>query len=245
MKVLTIFRTLGPIDLKSVRRDSLLAWMLVMPLGIALLFRWLVPQVSRLLAARAGFGLEPYYPLIMSTFLLYVPAFAGALVGFLLLDERDDRTLSALMVTPMPVEGYLFYRITAPVLFGTVMTLACYPIVGLVRLGLGVLLPVALLSSLLGPILALLLATFAANKVGGFALMKTLGSVFFIPAAAYFIPSGWQLLAGVVPTYWPLKAFWLAAEGSQTWWLYLVAGFAVNLAMLAVLLRRFNRNIYR
>ncbi len=81
-------------------------------------------------------------------------------------------------------------------LFGlTVMTLACYPIVGLVRLGLGVLLPVALLSSLLGPILALLLATFAANKVGGFALMKTLGSVFFIPAAAYFIPSGWQLLA--------------------------------------------------
>lgn len=39
----------------------------------------------------------------------------GVVTGFLLLDERDDRTLTALQVTPLPLRAYIFYRVTVPI----------------------------------------------------------------------------------------------------------------------------------
>ena len=43
---LRALRGLGPIDLKSVRRDSLLGWMLLIPLLIGLLYRYGVPPTG-------------------------------------------------------------------------------------------------------------------------------------------------------------------------------------------------------
>ena len=52
MQAAAIFRALGPIDLKSIRRDSLLRWMFLIPVLFALLFRWGTPPVGEWLARR-------------------------------------------------------------------------------------------------------------------------------------------------------------------------------------------------
>ena len=101
-----VIRALGPIDVKSVARDSMLRWMIGTPIVLALVFRWGVPAFDGWFGERYDFDLTPYYPLLCSFLVLMIPTLMGSVVGFLLLDQRDDRTLTALQVTPLTAQGY-------------------------------------------------------------------------------------------------------------------------------------------
>lgn len=116
MKTLRVLQALGPIDTKSVSRDSLLRWMVFYPLLLAGLIRWGVPWLTVRLLMQFQFDLTPYYSLLMSFVLLMTPMLTGMVIGFLLLDQRDDQTLTALQVTPLTLSGYLVYRISLPIL---------------------------------------------------------------------------------------------------------------------------------
>lgn len=244
MKTLRLIRALAPVDIQNIRRDPLLLWIPVIPLLMAVAIRIIVPQGANLLQARTGFDLTEHYPLIMGCFVLLTPSMIGMVIGFLLLDERDDRVLTALLVTPMPVETYLLYRLCVPGILGFLMTLVGYPVAGLTPVALIDLVAVALLGSITASLMALFLAGFAANKVAGFALLKLLNAVLLLPIAAFFVESRWTLLAGIVPPYWPLKVFILTTKG-QPYAVYLVVGLAINLLALALLLRRFKIVIHR
>ena len=60
-----------------------------------------------------GFDIVPYFPLVMGGYLMTAPGMLGMVIGFLLLDERDARTLSALCVTPLSMRQYPAYRIAS------------------------------------------------------------------------------------------------------------------------------------
>jgi fluoroquinolone transport system permease protein len=239
-----IYRTAGTVDAKSVWRDELLAWVLALPLVIALLLRFGLPPLAGWLLQTWTFDLQPYYPLIMSFFVLMAPSMVGMVIGFLLLDERDERTLSALAVTPMPLGGYLLYRITLPLLLGFVITLAGYPLAGLAPLSGADLVVIALTAAFTGPVTALFLAGFADNKVSGFALVKILNTINMLPVAAYFVDLPWQFGAGLVPAYWPMKMLWQAAAGEQ-YLLYGVVGVGVNSVVTGLFLQHFTAKIHR
>lgn len=243
MNTLKLFRTLGPTDLRNVSRDALLVWIPLIPLVMALMFRLAVPALAVFLRMRFGFDLEPYYGLIMSNFVVLAPTVVGMVVGFLLLDERDDRTLQALQVTPVTLPSYLFYRLSAPMVLGTLVTLIGYPVAGLTPLPLLDLLLLSLLASFNAPFMALLLVAFAENKVAGFAVLKMVNAIMLLPVLAYFVDSPLQTLAGVIPSYWGLKAFWLAAAG-QGYALALGLGVVTNLVALRLLQRRFYRSLH-
>jgi fluoroquinolone transport system permease protein len=240
MKMMKALRALGPIDLQSVRRDSLLRWMGLYPLLIALVLRWGVPMLSTQLARQYGFDLTPYYGLGMSFMIELMPLLSGMVVGFLLLDQRDDQTLIALQVTPLTVNGYLVYRIAVPMLLSVVTTLLVFLIAGLIDVAPIPLAWIALGAAPLAPIYALVLASFAENKVQGLALVKGMGVIMLPPAIAYFVPTNWQLAFGLIPTYWPAKAFWALQAGDMNYWLYVLIGLVYQCALLALLLRRFN-----
>jgi len=245
MNIARVFRALGPIDLKNVRRDSMLVWLPMLPVFLALLFRFGLPALSVWLVEHYQFDLTTYYPLIVSVFVPMVGGFAGIVVGFLLLDERDDQTLLALLVTPLPPTSYLIYRLGLPMVFSTLTTLAVFPLIGLVSIAAPLLIAIALLSSFAAPIFALFLATIAENKVAGLALMKLMNGVLILPIVAYFLPEPWQFLAGLLPTYWPLKVFWAATQGDPSAWVYLMIGLVINAGYLALVVRLFNRALHR
>ena len=244
MRAIDVVMRVGPIDLMNIRRDNLLAWVVVLPFVIALLFRYGVPALAGWLLVEFGFDLTPYYPLIMSGLVVMTPSMVGMVVGFLLLDERDDQVFTALMVTPMPFGAYIAFRIVAPLAASLPVTLAAYYLAGLAPLPFGMLLVAVLIGSMTAPIAALFLAVVADNKVSGFAIVKVLNNINMLPTIAYFIDMPWQLAAGVVPGYWPLKLVWLI-EAGQPIALYVLAGFVVNGAAIFVLLRTLNRNLRR
>jgi fluoroquinolone transport system permease protein len=239
-----MFRTLVYADSRMLWRDPLLGWILVLPLGLALLLRLLIPRVQVELLAGLGFDLTPYYPLVMGGYLMTAPGMVGMVIGFLFLDERDARTLLALRTTPLSMHQYLGYRVALPLLLGTISTLIGYPLTGLTPLPLTTLLPIVLVASLSAPLLALVLAVAAPNKVAGFAVVKVLNAVNLLPIVAYFVPRPVQFAAGVFPTYWPMRALWSAAIG-ETWGGYLVIGALTSVLALLLVAGLFDRRLLR
>ncbi len=237
MTALGVFRALGPIDAANIRRDPLLRWMFVMPLMFGLMFRWVFDLVEPWLA---GFGTD-FNPLISSLLVLIAPMLYGVVVGFLLLDQKDDRTLTALQVTPLTARGYLAYRITIPVVLSILITPAALALGGFSRIGLAGQLLAGVAAAPLGPMFALFLPAVAKNKVQGFALMKAAGVINWPPLIAWFVTSRWQWAFGVAPTYWPVKVYWELEAGGAGWWPYLVVGWLYAALLIWLLIRRFER----
>ncbi len=236
----------GHNDLKSVRRDSLLLSIALTPWLIVIMLRLAVPSLTAWSYTRYQIRLEDYYPLIVGVFLLLnVPLMFGVMSGFLLLDERDDDTLTALRVTPAALSGLLSYRLLTSALLSWAYMLICLPLTGLVALAqVPRTIPALLLASLFAPIVALALMAFARNKLEGFALLKGVGVVMLGPVAAYFISAGWRLAFGLLPTYWSTQAFWAALNGDMGWG-YLLGGFGYCGAALLALWWHLRRTIVR
>ena len=236
MHSLAQFRTLTASELRNVRRDSMLRWMAAFPIATALLLRWLVPLID----SNLELDLRPYYLLIMSTHaVLAAPVTMGFIVGILLLDERDNETLRALRVTPLSMRRYLAWKLTLPLGAVVVLTLLGIPLAGLIPFQLDYAGP-ALVGALWAPILALAMVAFAKNKLQGFLLMRITNLLIFVPMAAWFFEAPWEPLFAVLPAYWPLKAFWLAARG-ESYGVFLAVGAVHHGAVIAWLYRRFQR----
>ncbi|WP_163506800.1 ABC transporter permease [Fodinicola acaciae] len=242
------YAAFGSNDLKGVRRDPLLAFVVFSPFCYAGLVAIPTGPVTGYLADRFGFDLVPYYPLIMTSFLtLGCAMIVAALAALLILDERDAGTLTALRVVPVPMRAFVGYRATTIVLVTTL-----YIVVSMVISGFAVpallparLLPVTVLHGLLAGlsavVVALLMVSVAHNKVEGLAVMRGVGIlVVGLPCLPFFIHNGWQFAFGVLPTYWPSAMFWAAARG-ETWWPYLLIGVAYHIALIVPLYRRFAR----
>lgn len=239
-------RALGPIDAHSIGRDAMLRWMIFIPFVMALAVRWVLPPLVGAAQGWLGIDLAAYYPPLMGYMvLLIVPYFWGAIIGFLLLDQRDEQTLTALQVTPLPLRGYLAYRLTVPALAATLTTLLVMPITGLFDLPWWGYPLLALGVAPMAPLAALALAALAQNKVQGLALMKAAGIVLMPPLIAYFLPPAWQIPFAVAPTWWPAQALWHLQSGSVWFWLFLVGGLLYAGALLAWLARRFDGVMHR
>jgi fluoroquinolone transport system permease protein len=240
---MSALRSLTLADVRNVNRDSLLRLMLLYPWLLAGLLRWVIPFLAEGFADR--FDARPYYGMLTSFFgTMLMPQLFGYVIGFMLLDERDDGTLTALRVTPLSLERYLLYKLVTPVVVSVVAVYIFIPVVDLVTVPYAPLLPIALVAAVEAPIFALLLASLAGNKVQGLAVMKGLSLVLVTPILAYFTPAPWQWLFGLVPTFWPVKAFWQALAG-EPWWPTVLIGLVIHAVVLWLLLRHFQRVLAR
>ncbi|CAN5651110.1 hypothetical protein BH24DEI1_BH24DEI1_05780 [soil metagenome] len=246
MRPLTRILRLGANDLRLVRRDAFLLVIAAVPLLTALFLRFGLVPLSLWLEAHWGLELAAHHGFIVSYLVVLMTPFAvGIVLGFMLLDERDERTLEALRVTPVPLRGYLLYRTAAAALLSAVLTPVAWSLADLVLLAPGRLLATALVASLIAPLTALLFVALAENKVQGFGVMKVLNALTLLPVAAYTLPLPWQYAVGLVfPPYWPLRALWSFVDGSPGAWFFLGLGLITQLTLLAFLLRRFDQLIY-
>jgi fluoroquinolone transport system permease protein len=231
----------GRNDIRDTYLDSLLVMVVVAPAiwttGVAVL----APRVTALLARRDGFDLVPYYPLILTAFLLLTGiVIVGALAAFLVLDEVDAGTLTALRVTPVPLSTFFAYRAATVLTVTTAYVVVTMWSSGLLKPGLiPALVPIGSLAGLSSVVTLLLVIAVVGNKIQGLAMVRALGMlVAGLPCLPWFIHSAWNLAFGVLPPYWAAKAFWMASAHGP-WWPYLLAGVCYNLAIAWALFYRF------
>ncbi|WP_024874033.1 ABC transporter permease [Saccharomonospora piscinae] len=240
---MSTFTALGRNDLRSVRRDTLLAGMFLAPLVWIAMVRFGTPAATDVLRDRYDFDLTPYYPLILVGFLLLTSAIVvGGVMALLVLDERDAGTLTAIRVSPVSMSRYLGYRSATTVvatLICVVGTLGASGLLPARRLPL--LVPIGLLTGLSALVVTLLILAMASNKVEGLAVIRGLGIVIAgLPLIPAFLDSPWRLAFGVLPTFWPTEAF-LAATADATWWPYLAGGVVYHALVVRWLHRRVAR----
>jgi fluoroquinolone transport system permease protein len=232
-------------DLRTVRRDSMLVTVLLGPFLYAAAL-WFLPALTDYVARTYAFDLVPYRSAIVSAFcVLGPPLLLGAVLALQLLDERDQNTLAALRVTPLPPATYPAYRAGLTIALTTFSVLASLAISGQVNtrtLALSV--PVALMAGLLAPVLGFVMSSLGRNKIEGLAVMRVIGlAVFTVPMIPFFmLDSPWELAFGVLPAYWPVRAFWSAFDGGS-YWPYVVAGLLYNAALVVVFLRVVTRRL--
>jgi fluoroquinolone transport system permease protein len=246
VKTLAAYRSLGAIDIRNVTRDSLLRWIVVLTPTFGLFVRFAVPPIADAVERRFGLDLAPYYPLIMSFLPLAVAGLIGTVVGFLLLDQRDDDTMAALLVTPLSLGDYLRYRMLVLIVLSSAFSCVTVPLAGLTATTSTQLVVTSIVAAPLAPIYALFLGSFAANKVQGFALAKAVGIVLVPCIAAYFVPVPWQNAFGIVPHYWAMRVFWLFDAGAvPAAFVHALIGLAWEVALLMMLARRFAHVVRR
>lgn len=240
----TAARTLiafGRNDIRGTYRDPLLVMIVMAPVIWTTGVAFLTPLFTRMLAERYDFDLLPYYPLVLTAFLLLTSIIiVGGLGAFLVLDEVDAGTLTALQVTPVPLTVFFGYRAATVIVVTTLYVIATMSFSGLLEPGLiPALIPIGFLSGLSAVGCLLLIVAVANNKIQGLAMVRALGMLIAgLPALPWFIHSGWNLAFGVLPPYWAAKAFWVASDHG-TWWTYVVVGAVYNAAVAWPLFRRF------
>lgn len=189
-------------DSKNIFRDPLIALVFAAPvLIIAVVFAGF-PLVSKLLLQYLDFDAIPYYPVIIA-FMASVPGLlCGAVAGLMLLDDRDEKILLQISVTPFGLVRYFIYRtgfLSAICFIFTMFFLLLNPLTPLPFWKAAV---IAVNISAESIMLALFLAVFASNKVQGLTLVKAGGILLLGPFAAFFIPAPWHYFTAFFPTYW-------------------------------------------
>lgn len=227
-------------DLRNIARDRFMVFVLLYVVVIAVALRLTMPWLGRTLAVY-DIVLSAYAPLLTSFVAVSVGAqLSGMLFGFLLLEGKEDRTLQAMMVTPLPLTHYILYRIAAPYLLALLLIPLVVLIMGVGAPTLPQLLAISAVGALFAPCVTLFLASQGNNKVEAMALMKMVSTLAAITAGSWFVAEPLQWLFGVFPLYWVMKSYWLAAQGGA-WLLPLLLGAVGLLLLNGLLLRRFLR----
>ena len=236
-------------DLRLVARDRLLVMLLSLVAVLAVVVRFVLPQLDASLARN---GILPNASTALrfsDTFALWVvfiglwqaALMPGTVFAFLLLDEKEDGTLVAMRVTPVPLSQYLGYRVTVPAVFAFVFAVVLTPAIGFAPVPAWQLILFALGAATTAPIVTLLIAMFAADKVQGFAFTKFGGIAGLIIIFGWFTPAPWQWLLCAFPPFAIAKGYWMAVEGAPGWWAPLIVGSLVQLWALRALLGRLAR----
>src|SRR4051812_16820678 len=231
----------GRNDVRGTYRDPLLVMIVLAPVIWTTGVAFLTPLFTEMLARRYEFDLAPYYPLVLTAFLVLTSIIiVGGLGAFLVLDEVDAGTLTALRVTSITLRQFFGYRATTVIVVTTVYVVATTSLNGILapRM-LPALIPIGLLSGLSAVVCLLLIVAVASNKIQGLAMVRGLGMLIAgLPCLPWFIDSAWNLAFGVLPPFWAAKAFWVASDHG-TWWPFLLGGVVYNVAVAWPLFRRF------
>jgi len=210
--------------------------------AVAVLLRFGIPFLTKEIAKNPELGIDlaTFYPLLVGYIAFFTGAMIGGLiVGFLLLDERDQNTLTATLVTPIKINSYLAYRVVVPMLVAFGVVVLEVLITNIAVVPLWQLLLIAGGASFTGALVALILANFAQNKVQGFAMLKIIGSSGLLLFGAWFVDAPFEYVFGLYPPYWAVKAYWMASANEPLWWLALAVGLVVSAGAMWFLMNRF------
>jgi len=253
MQMTQLARRAGMNDIKLVARDGFLIMMLVMVGVFGLVLHFGLPWADGYLAANGvlpsatiSSRLADYFPPIVAYMAFYTGALmVGTIIGFVLLGEKDENTLQAMLVSPVPLNWFVLYRAAGPALLAFFIIAAFFLFISQASVPLWQVLLLSGGASLTAPIITLFFATFAENKVQGFAMAKFVGLAGWIIVAGWFVPEPFQWLLGVFPPFLISKAYWLALEGNGMWWVALAGGVMLEMVAIRVLMYRFSKSVYR
>jgi len=233
-------------DFKNIIRDKFLIYAaIIMPVMLIVLSRIVIHVIAPSLEDTPISVVTSKYDMIFMLFTTMIPLVYGFIAAFMILDERDEHLLTVLRVMPISRNSYLIYRMFFLSIFSFIVLLVFPPLSGLLadfpEFSYISYIPVAVLFSLLTPFSALLVSSFATNKVQAFAIFKISGTVYIIPLFMFLIQGNLRYIFSLVPNFW---AFFTLKEVINTGindYLHLGIGFVYVMSLIGLLFYLFNK----
>jgi len=217
---------------------------IIAPIFMAILFGYGLPRLSILITKQFGFDLLAYKDLLTIVLLLTVPVMQGLFAAFIILDEQDEDILTFVSITPLSKDGYLLYRLGAPVVINSLLSFVALFIAGYQDVITWSFLPIMLLLALKAPLVALFVAGMAKNKVEGLAVSKVASILLLVPFAFYFVDGGLKYFAGILPPFWTVAAFFYSLESAYlAYWLHIVMAVVTHMILIYFLYHRFKKTV--
>lgn len=255
--------TLLRYEFKTLVKDPMNLFMLIYPFLILFLCGWMMPAIlTRANASSAASRIT-----LLLSFALCISSggyMTGTMLGFSLLENRDENTLSSIAVTPLSLKGYTVFKSIYAFVFsflgnlimvgGLKLIAADSYVIVLGTLSISLLgnisyfeiIVFSLVAALIVPFFGGAFAAIAKNKIEAFAIMKTGGIIIMIPMLVLLeaFSGGWQYVLGIAPNFWPMKALLnIAMESSNSadldFWLYMAIGTVYQIILSAVALKIF------
>ena len=227
-------------DGRFVMRDATLAVLAIAPFLMLSFIRFVLPFLADAYLPM----LTDYYAYIIAMFCLIVAIFPAFAVSFMMLEEKDENIFAVLRVMPLSFGQFLAYRLTFVFVFGFCFSLLTLLLNGLVDINAFSGVGMAFLFALSGPIVALVVSTFAKNKVEGLTVLKGINFLLILPLLSIFVPSPWAYAFGVIPQYWGYQAFVNLSVGNAIMTPYGI-GLLLHLIALAILVYGFKVRVFR
>jgi fluoroquinolone transport system permease protein len=230
---------------KRIGRDSVLIMLMVYPFVLAIIGRYLVPIIKDATLS-STFNLQDHYHVLMIFFVIMNPVLFGDIIGLMLIDEREDNTLSAIRVLPIKMSNYIISKSTLFIILSIISGMLITWLINLYYVPIAVSFFINFVASL-GVIFGMLLVNyFASNKVEGFAAMKGTGFILIIPVISIYIPHPFNYICGIVPAFWPAMAlcsYYDKFAPTMSVWMYLSIGAAYILIISTILYKKIMRKI--
>lgn len=225
-------------DFRITFRDPMLKGLLFFPLVALAIVKFLVPYLSEQYPV-----IEPYEPVILMWACMQSATMFGFISGFLFLEEKDENVFSALRVAPISASTFVLLRLAAGVFISILVNLLLLQVGDLVVVPFGQALLLAVQFSLIAPLLALMTATFARNKMEGLAQFKIFNLLLNLPILRYFLDTPALEAFAIIPTYWSFRSVETVAYGGNFWLFYSV-GMLVYATALFTLARIFEKKVF-
>jgi fluoroquinolone transport system permease protein len=185
-------------EVKNLLRDEMTRVMLFYPLALGGLVRLLVNR---------NLLMSPFAGAMAVVLVILAAGFDfGMIAGFSLLDDRDDRVLRSISISPVPLDLYLWVKVAFAFGMAALAGVATILISGTFALGATDMVLIALLAAMQVPINAFLVSGLAHDRAEGIAATKFTGILVFLPVVAWLLTDWKQWLLAFVPGFWPTKA---------------------------------------
>jgi fluoroquinolone transport system permease protein len=217
--IMSRFISLSIHDFRNILRDpELRALLFLVPVLTFLATRYALPFLTEQYPI-----LNDFQMIIRILLSLQVVMTVGFVIASILLDEKDEGVMTALRVLPVGADLFLAYRLIVALLisllFGWGMLFAAGP----AALSMSASWAGAILLALVTPIITLILAGFARDKVEGLSFFKALSFIIVLPGVALLLNSTAQYLFAPIPTFWTFLFLEKAAAGEAAWLEFSVA----------------------
>ncbi|NQU87178.1 MAG: hypothetical protein HQ541_15595 [Mariniphaga sp.] len=211
--------------------------MFIIPVAMILLCRFGISRLSDVVPI-----LRDYYWMIVAVFTCIAASTPAYLMGFILLDERDENVHTILKILPLPENFVLKCRVGFMVLLGLLFSILILLFNGLIFLSFINIILASILFSLIPPILTFAIVSFSKNKIEAVTMYKGLNSFLVIPLAAFFIPFAWKYAFGIIPFFWTFNSIQIMENNKPVIISFLI-GIVVHLIFIIFLYRIYNRKV--
>jgi len=233
-----MFKLILKTEIKNILRDRLYLFFVLYPIVFGTGGYFLVNWIKDTYPSSPWSAITAMMLIVVTGFIF------GALIAFTLLDDKDDKVLISLKITPISVKYYVYAKLLIGMIFGFVASFILILTTNfLPNANIFVILFVSILAAVQVPSVALIVNSFSSNKVEGFVIMKLSGMIILFPLIGFLV-SGWtQYLLGIAPGYWAgrlIEIKLLPTEHGSPILIFLI-GLSYNICATWLLMKLFTK----